>query len=310
MVASMSRSTRRSPAPVIELPEVVPMSNRRGTPASLEVVGRDLGDEHFDAVLYRIAESALSLTGATGAALAFQTGGKMICRARAGHPAPPLGAPVDATQGLSGECVRNRLLVSCEDTENDPRIDPEVARVLGLRSLMAAPIVSNAGPADKTVVGLLEIFSPHPHAFTSDHATILNSLVSMIPQPAGEPADPGAAPAETQPEIPETAPQPLGVESGSIKSASPALVPIETTREDSPDQKPEVLDQVSPQAASENAAAAQALDNIPEPEADPAPAPRHDLLHWLLLHWIQLAPVVAGASLALGYLFGSLIQRR
>jgi len=37
---------------------------------------------------------------------------------------------------------------------------------------MAAPIVSNAGPADKTVVGLLEIFSPHPHAFTSDHATI------------------------------------------------------------------------------------------------------------------------------------------
>jgi len=47
------------------------MPNRRGTPASLEVVGRDvrdLGDEHFDAVLYRIAESALSLTGATGAA--------------------------------------------------------------------------------------------------------------------------------------------------------------------------------------------------------------------------------------------------
>ena len=64
---------------------------------------------------------------------------------------------MDVKQGLSGECVRSGLLVSCEDTENDPRIDPEVCRALGIGSLMAAPIVS-----DFRVVGLLEVFSPHP----------------------------------------------------------------------------------------------------------------------------------------------------
>src|SRR5208282_4744511 len=101
-----------------------------------------------DAVFQFITERALSLTGASGAALAFLTptspaDEKMICRAQAGDPAPPLGAPVDAKQGLSGECVRTGLLVSCEDMENDPRVDPEIGRALGIASLMAAPIVSD-----------------------------------------------------------------------------------------------------------------------------------------------------------------------
>ena len=104
------------------------------TLASVEAVGRkvrEIGDD-VDAVLSVITERALSLTGASGAALAFLTDDRMICRARVGDPAPPLGAPVDAKQGLSGECVRSGLLVSCEDTENDPRVDPEIRRTLGI----------------------------------------------------------------------------------------------------------------------------------------------------------------------------------
>src|SRR5260370_37859807 len=100
----------------------------------------------------------------------------MICRGRAGEPAPPLGAPVDAKQGLSGECVRTGSLVSCEDTEKDPRVDAEICRALGIGSLMAAPIVS-----DFPVVGLPEIFSPHPRAFTKAHETGLDRLVGIIP---------------------------------------------------------------------------------------------------------------------------------
>jgi hypothetical protein len=139
----------------------------------------------IDAVFQLITDRALILTGATGAALAFltptspadeKTDEKMICRAQAGDPAPPLGAPVDAKQGLSGECVRTGLLVSCEDMENDPRVDPEIGRALGIGSLMAAPIVS-----DFRVRGLLEVFSPHPRAFTNAHATVLSRLVELIP---------------------------------------------------------------------------------------------------------------------------------
>jgi GAF domain-containing protein len=136
----------------------------------------EIGDD-VDAVLQLVTERALTLTGASGAALAFLTEGTMICRARAGEPAPPLGTPVNVKEGLSGECVRSDLLVSCEDTENDPRVDPEVCRTLGIGSMMAAPIVSYL-----RVVGLLEVFSPHPRGFAKVHEAVLDRLVEIIPK--------------------------------------------------------------------------------------------------------------------------------
>jgi len=299
----MHQSTRRSPVPAIELPDVVPMPNRGGI-LSLEAVRRqvrEIGDENADAVLHLITECALSLTGASGAALALLTDHEMICRARAGEPAPPLGAPVDVNEGLSGECVRSGLLVSCEDTENDPRIDLEVSRTLGIGSLMAAPIVSNF-----RVVGLLEIFSPHPRAFTNDHETVFDRLVEMIPKSLWEKAKPeNTQPEEIQPEAPEAALQPPSLESGSVESGSSEVISIPATREDLGEQKPAVADQVLQQVPSENASE-HVLDQFP----DPALAAPSGLLHWVLLNWILLAPVVAGLSMALGYLVGSVIEKR
>jgi hypothetical protein len=157
----------------------VPQPDRSGLLSAVEAVRREIreiGDD-VDVVLQLVTDRALTLTGATGAALAFLTDDKMICRARAGEPAPPLGAPVNVREGLSGECVRTDLLVSCEDTENDPRVDPELCRELGIGSMMAAPIVSYL-----RVVGLLEVFSPHPHGFAKVHEAVLDRLVEIIPK--------------------------------------------------------------------------------------------------------------------------------
>jgi hypothetical protein len=158
---------------------VVPLPDRSGLLSAVEAVRREIreiGDD-VDAVLQLVTERALTLTGASGAALAFLTEDKMICRARAGEPAPPLGTPVNVKEGLSGECVRSDLLVSCDDTESDPRVDPEVCRTLGIGSMMAAPIVSYL-----RVVGLLEVFSPHPHGFAKVHEAVLDRLVDIIPK--------------------------------------------------------------------------------------------------------------------------------
>src|ERR1700674_3607149 len=201
------------------------------TLASVEAVGRkvrEIGDD-VDAVLSVITERALSLTGASGAALAFLTDDTMICRARAGDPAPTLGAPVDAKQGLSGECVRSGLLVSCEDTENDPRVDPEIRRTLGIGSLMAAPIVS-----DFRVVGLLEIFSPHPRSFTKAHETVLDRLVEMVPKTHPEKTHRDKTSENAQP---EAVSRPSASESGSIPEMRGARFETE----------PEVREQVSQQ---------------------------------------------------------------
>jgi putative methionine-R-sulfoxide reductase with GAF domain len=157
---------------------VIPVSENCEISPSLEAVRAEAGElgDDTDAVLQLITERATSLTGVGGAALALFAGDQMICRARAGELAPPLGVPVDIKQGLSGECVRSGLPVSCDDTENDPRVDPEVCRALGIRSLMAVPVVS-----DFRVVGLLEIFSPRPRAFTPADETVLSRLVELIP---------------------------------------------------------------------------------------------------------------------------------
>lgn len=246
---------------------VVPISEESETLSSLEAVGREvreIGDD-VDAVLSLITERALSLTGASGAALAFLTDDRMICRARAGDPAPSLGAPVDAKQGLSGECVRSGLLVSCEDTENDPRVDPEICRTLGIGSLMAAPIVS-----DFRVVGLLEIFSPHPRAFTKTHETVLERLVEMIPHRE-----------KTQPEAVSGVSRPSPSESGSVHEIREALLGPE----------PEVGEQVSQQ--------------VPEQEPEPAPTvPSH------LFHLGLLGLVIVVVAMVLGYLVAPMMEKR
>ena len=284
------------PAPVAKSDSVVPILGQAGTLGSVEAVGREvreIGDD-VDAVLQLITLRALNLTEASGAALAFLTDDKMICRARAGEPAPPLGAPVDVREGLSGECVRSGLLVSCEDMENDPRIDPEIGRTLGIGSLMATPVVS-----DFRVVGLLEVFSPHPHRFTKVHGTILEQLAEMIPEPHREKAQhENVEPEKTQLETPvkpeavsDVSPPPAS-EPGSIEFDS-----IQALRQALWEREPEVSEQVSPHLPEIVA------EEIPEqaPEAAPAAPSRYRTL-------IGLA--IAVVAMVLGYLAGPMFERR
>jgi len=278
-------------------PTIVEISSE-STLSSLEAVRQevlDIGDD-FDAALQLITKRAVSLTGASGAALAFLTDDKMICRARAGEPAPPLGAPVDLKQGLSGECVRSGLLVSCEDTERDPRIDPEIGRSLGIGSLMAVPIVS-----DPRVVGLLEILSPHPRAFTGTHGTILEQLVQMIPK---------IDPARTQPENtqPETPTSPEAV------SLTPSMEPVPTEqvldefdsvpaiREALKEREPEVRDQ---QPVPAETVSQQVPEQITGQDAETAPAAPSRLLYRALIGLSILAVATAA-----GYLVGSVMEKR
>ncbi|MGB6249075.1 MAG: GAF domain-containing protein [Terriglobales bacterium] len=194
---------------------------------------------------------------------------------------------MDVKQGLSGECVRSGLLVSCEDTENDPRIDAEVSRALGIGSLMAAPIVF-----DFRVVGLLEVFSQQPRAFTKAHATVLERLVEMIPRSPSEKGQPESAqPEKAQPETP-TNPEvvlevsrPPASELGSNYAAGNGLW----------QQKPEVAAQLSQKVP----------EQVPEPVPEPAPARWFQLFHWAPL-WL----VAAVVATVVGYLVGSMFTKR
>ncbi len=108
----------------------------------------------------RIVQCALDCAGANGAALAMFEDQVMVCVARAGSLAPPLGARLETGSGLTGKCLLLRRVLRCDDAESDSRIDRETCHTLGIRSMVAVPIEENG-----FVVGLLEVFSRQARAF-------------------------------------------------------------------------------------------------------------------------------------------------
>jgi putative methionine-R-sulfoxide reductase with GAF domain len=146
-------------------------------------IGGDL-----DAALQLVAERALTFMHATGAAIALSRGDEMVCVASAGPDAPSPGARLQVDSGFSGECVRKGKLLRCDDTETDSRVDREICRVLGIRSIIAIPI-----PRGDTVIGLLEVFSSNAGAFSENDNTILRQLADTALAAVNRAAQPPVA---------------------------------------------------------------------------------------------------------------------
>ena len=139
----------------------------------------EVESKRFDreTTLQSIAERALTMTRATGAAIALSEGNdsEMTCVASAGDDAPPVGSRLQVGSGFSGECVRTGRSLRCDDSETDDRVDREGCKSLGIRSLVAVPIRQGS-----KVVGLLEVFSPQPYAFNADDIGALQQLTGSI----------------------------------------------------------------------------------------------------------------------------------
>lgn len=138
----------------------------------VELCGPDL-----DPALHLIAQRALTLTWASGTAIALINKlrpSEMICRARAGTDSPEIGARLEAGAGFSGECIRSGSPVTCDDTEYDSRVDRANCRALGVRSIAACPIKRGS-----ETIGILEVFSPEPAAFWENDITVLHRLAEF-----------------------------------------------------------------------------------------------------------------------------------
>jgi len=129
----------------------------------------------LDEVLQLVAERALTLTGADGIAIAMAEGDAIVCRAIAGTIAPEPGARLDPKSGFSGACLRTGGIVRCDASENDSRVNVQVCRGLGTRSIVAVPIASAHG-----TIGLLEAFSAEPHGFNDSDVRSLKLLAELI----------------------------------------------------------------------------------------------------------------------------------
>jgi GAF domain/PilZ domain len=133
-------------------------------------LGNDIG-----AALKLIASRACSITRGSGAAVALAGEAGMTCRARAGTAAPEIGAQVNVSFGFSGECIRLARPLRCDDSESDGRVDAEACRLLGLRSILAAPVMY-----ERDIVGLVEVFCDRPNAFDDGDLAVVERLAQTV----------------------------------------------------------------------------------------------------------------------------------
>jgi putative methionine-R-sulfoxide reductase with GAF domain len=143
----------------------------------------EMAQRDLNATLQLLAQRAQYITGASGAAIALREGEKMVCRASAGPSAPELGTRLQIDSGLSGESVRTKQILRCDDAEHDGRVNRESCHALGIASVMVMPLIQ-----EREVNGVFELFSGRPYAFEERDVLALERMAGLI-QTAVEHAD-------------------------------------------------------------------------------------------------------------------------
>jgi hypothetical protein len=175
-----------------------------------QVAERDLS-----AALQVLAERAQNMTGATGAAIALGTSSVMVCSASAGDSAPPVGAELQVESGLSGESVRTRKTLCCDDAQTDERVNRESCEALGIASVVVLPMVEG-----NEVVGVFELFSDRPYAFGVTDIKALERLAAMVLE-ARRKSPSGEAVLDETKRVPATAGETAATETGPGDAATP-----------------------------------------------------------------------------------------
>jgi len=156
------------PAKQEPLPARVPANN--GNNSLTEMAQSDL-----EAALPLLAERAQYITGASGAAIALIEDSEMICRASAGPSAPELGAEVQLKSSLTGESVRTRQVLRCDDTDTDPRVNRQTCIALNIKSVMVVPLLR-----EQEVIGVFELLADRTSAFEDRDVKALERLAEMV----------------------------------------------------------------------------------------------------------------------------------
>lgn len=133
-------------------------------------LGLDLGN-----VLSLVVERVLPLIGADGAAIELAEGEDMVYRAASGTAGGQIGLRLKVATSLSGLCVRTGDILRCDDSENDPRVDREACRKIGLRSMIVMPLTHKGA-----TVGALKAMSAQPANFDDSDMQVLGLLSEMI----------------------------------------------------------------------------------------------------------------------------------
>lgn len=133
-------------------------------------LGLDLGG-----VMSLVVERTLALIEADGAAIELAEGEDMVYRATSGIARSFLGLRLKRETSLSGLCVSMGTLLRCDDSDDDPRVNKEACRKVGLRSMIVMPLTHKG-----TTIGVLKAMSSQPSKFTEEDMSALGLLSELV----------------------------------------------------------------------------------------------------------------------------------
>src|SRR5580704_7095356 len=131
-------------------------------------------DQQISALLATTVERIRSAMSASGVVIAVRDPEGACCLASTGE-APLVGSRLQPDSAFTRECFETGEVVLCEDTENDSRILPSVAKSLRLRSAVAVPIHMQG-----SVIGVIEVFSFRPSDISLQDVDVLQECADLV----------------------------------------------------------------------------------------------------------------------------------
>jgi diguanylate cyclase (GGDEF)-like protein len=122
-----------------------------------------------------VVAETMRLTDAGAAAVEWVEGDDLVYVKAGGILANFVGLRVPQAHSLAGLCVLEQSIQRCDDTETDERVNREMCRRAGIRSMLVVPLLFGG-----TVVGVLKAASNRTFAFNDEQVQALQLAAGII----------------------------------------------------------------------------------------------------------------------------------
>jgi GAF domain len=134
-----------------------------------------IGDFDLEQAMQKISDHVYTLLNASGVALAVLDGNELVYRAGAGNGIKDVGRHVLAVLNVSSPQDMHREILRVEDAETDTRIQSEICRQFGAKSLLMLPICKN-----DELLGVLQVHFNDRHAFLDHEIRVCRLMIGAL----------------------------------------------------------------------------------------------------------------------------------
>lgn len=129
----------------------------------------------LSSIMNLVTQRSQIITNADGASIELIEQKELVYSAVSGIADKFLGLRLNIENSLSGECIKKRVPLISNDTENDDRVNKAACRKIGLNSMIVVPLIYK-----DDVVGIMKVLSKNVGHFQEEDITTLELMSGLI----------------------------------------------------------------------------------------------------------------------------------